>query len=120
MPQGPASFAANEPGFWAQEDKHQDQDTKDIPLPRIPGVRPQKRLLNNIEKLIHRLRPFKSNSQTTYRYSQRWILIACRTYVNVDYIWTETAGSTICPSRICTIRRHIAAASGLWVIMTMV
>jgi hypothetical protein len=48
-----APFAIHKPAFWAQENKYEDQNTKDIPLPCIPCVRPKKTLLDNSQNEVH-------------------------------------------------------------------
>jgi hypothetical protein len=38
-------FAARKPAFWCQKNEYQNDHTKEIPLPRVPRVIPEKDLL---------------------------------------------------------------------------
>lgn len=41
-------FAIRKPTLWRQKDEDQNEHAKDVPLPGIPWIRPEKSLLNDI------------------------------------------------------------------------
>ena len=106
-------FAGFEPAFWRQKDKYEDQHAEHVPLPRCTLITPQEHAFNTIQHQSTWLRlcPVQFLSKMSAM-SMSEIPSARRSGVN-PHICTEVVGSTIRPSRICTMRRHMAAASGL-------
>src|SRR2546427_7664332 len=107
MPLNTMKFACFEPAFRRQKDKYKDQHTEHVPLPRCALVTPQEHALNTIQHVIHLIStcPVQFLSKMSAITGCPAIPSARRSGVN-SHICTEVVGSTIRPSRICTIRRH--------------
>src|SRR6476620_916867 len=100
----PGPFATVKPAFWRQKNEDQDDYTQKIPLPGISRVFPEEDLLQCGSQASHGFTLASRQPQDAWL-AGRLIL--------THYSRTEGADSTMCPSRIWTIRLHIAAASGL-------
>src|SRR5438105_2571902 len=102
MLQTGASFAVYEPTLRGQKDKNENQNTKNVPLPCIPCVRPKEEILYGAKHKLHRS-PFTSTRfQAILKPSapagDPKILLICLTIgVNKGpHIWTLGAGSIMC------------------------
>src|SRR5689334_19501919 len=97
-------FATRKPAFWRQKNEDQNDYTQKIPLPGVSRVIPEEDLLQCGSQASHVFTLASKQPQDAWL-AGRLIL--------AHYSRTEGADSTMWPSRICTIRLHIAAASGL-------
>src|SRR5690348_2812870 len=104
MPGISGPFAALKPPFWCQKNENQNDYTQKIPLPGVPCVVPKEDLLQCGSQASHVFTLASRQPQDAWL-AGRMIL--------APYSGTEGAESTMCPSRICTVRLQIAAASGL-------
>jgi hypothetical protein len=120
MHHGLGSFATRKPAFWCQKDKDQNDHTQEIPLPGVSSVIPEEDLLKCGEQASHVLKLASKQPREPWLAGEL-ILASAECPVNENLaIWrwnnyslAAVSGSTIWPSRICTMRLHIAAASGL-------
>jgi hypothetical protein len=54
MRRGMWAFAIGKPAFWGQKNKDENEDAKNVPLPRVSGIGPKEGVLDQTKNKAHR------------------------------------------------------------------